>query len=185
MKNLSYISIFISVLALSVSIGCLCHILPRELGIDYLGWIVGVLALLTTILLGWNIYSVIDIKSKQDVYLNILNGVDINQHRILSIQSYDNWMIYHQLLLGKDPVGLEYRFLQHAAACLYHTSYIEDWETCSAIVKGINECLANPKGVKLNPNNKEDILSLLYKVKGKEKIKGYNEVLAKFVLLNA
>ena len=35
----NYISLFVSGLALLVSLGCLCHILPRELGIDYLGWI--------------------------------------------------------------------------------------------------------------------------------------------------
>lgn len=73
MKNLSYISIFISVLALSVSIGCLCHILPRELGIDHLGWIVGVLALLTTILLGWQIFSIFNIHEMQNKMKDMKN----------------------------------------------------------------------------------------------------------------
>lgn len=183
MKNLSYISIFVSLLALSVSIGCLCHILPRELGIDYLGWIVGVLALLTTILLGWNIYSIIDIKETQRRYSDIINDVDIASHKVLTLQENVNWMIYHQLLLGKDPIGLEYRLIYHSVACLYHASCINDWGYCSAITKGICENLANPDNIKLKSKNKAEIISLLHKVREKDRINGYNEVLTKILRL--
>lgn len=53
-------------LALSIVaiIFCICRIFPRtyNLGIDYIGIIVGILSLLVTILIGWNIYTVLDIK---------------------------------------------------------------------------------------------------------------------------
>ncbi len=46
----------------------LCNEYPRNenLGFDYLGVIVGIFSLLVTVLLGWNIYTVIDFKKKAD-----------------------------------------------------------------------------------------------------------------------
>lgn len=57
-------SLLVSLLALLVSIAALCVTKPRypELGMDYQGWITGILALLVTALIGWNVYSVIDLK---------------------------------------------------------------------------------------------------------------------------
>ena len=54
---------------------------------------------------------------------------------------------YHYLLLGKDPLGLEYRFLYHGVACLFHTSQFSDITTCNVVVKGLLECIANPKSI--------------------------------------
>ncbi|WP_276789520.1 hypothetical protein [Paraprevotella xylaniphila] len=46
----------------------------NDLGFDYLGLIVGVLSLLVTILIGWNIYTLIDFESKINKTVNkILN----------------------------------------------------------------------------------------------------------------
>lgn len=47
----------------------LCFVCPRvsgpdNLGFDYIGVIVGILSLLVTLLIGWNIYSTIDIKEQ-------------------------------------------------------------------------------------------------------------------------
>lgn len=47
-------------LSLAMSIFALCRSLPREAGVDYMGVIVGILALLVTVLIGWNIYTVVD-----------------------------------------------------------------------------------------------------------------------------
>ena len=63
MKNKNYLALGISVIALMVSIIAICVAGYRapELSVDYLGVIVGVLALLVTVLIGWNIYTLIDI----------------------------------------------------------------------------------------------------------------------------
>ena len=143
-----------------VSIGCLCHILPRELGIDYLGWIVGILALLTTILIGWNIYSVIDMKENYRKYNSIINEVDFTQHKVLAIQEQTNWMIYNQLLTGNDPCGLEYRFIYHATACLYHYSQIEKWDVCEIVLKAMRECIKDAPSIKMKPDKKSEIIQL-------------------------
>ena len=56
---------FANILILAVNIYYMCHwypILPTELGIDSMGIIVGILSLLVTVLIGWNIYSIIDVR---------------------------------------------------------------------------------------------------------------------------
>lgn len=59
------ISMWIGIIALALSIISICISAWRspELSFDYQGVIVGVLSLLVTVILGWNIYTVIDIKN--------------------------------------------------------------------------------------------------------------------------
>lgn len=59
------ISMWIGITALALSIISICISAWRspELSFDYQGVIVGVLSLLVTVILGWNIYTVIDIKN--------------------------------------------------------------------------------------------------------------------------
>lgn len=61
------IAIVASLVALVISIFCVCPTLPRvlnteELNFDYLGLIIGVLSVLVAALIGWNIYTIIDAK---------------------------------------------------------------------------------------------------------------------------
>lgn len=65
-----HIPCYISILSLIVSgiaIGVSCY-RTEELSMDYMGMIVGILSLLVTALLGWNIYSVIDVKNIRQDY---------------------------------------------------------------------------------------------------------------------
>lgn len=55
------VSLVMSIIAICVA----GHHTPN-LGIDYQGMIVGVLSLLVTVLIGWNIYSVLDLKGLKD-----------------------------------------------------------------------------------------------------------------------
>ena len=56
----------ISILALVVSISVLCFVCMRcePLTMDWVGVLVGVLSFLVTIVLGWNIYTYVDIRSE-------------------------------------------------------------------------------------------------------------------------
>lgn len=173
----------ISCVAITLSVIAICNVYPRQLGLDYLGMIVGVLALLTTILIGWNIYTLIDIKEIHKRYISIINQVDISQHKVLAVQENANWMIYHQLLLKNDPCGLEFRFLYHGVSCLYHTSMIDKYETCSLIARTINDCFTNPQAVKLSKSNKQQVLLLLRQVKQPSKIEGYMDLMEKVALI--
>lgn len=70
MKNQikSYWSNCLSIAAIICSVVAICISLPSapELGIDYIGVIVGILSLLVTMLIGWQIWNVIAIDKKID-----------------------------------------------------------------------------------------------------------------------
>lgn len=70
MKNRikSYWSNCLSIAAIICSVVAICVSLPSapELGIDYIGVIVGILSLLVTMLIGWQIWNVIAIDKKVD-----------------------------------------------------------------------------------------------------------------------
>lgn len=59
----------LSIISFLFSLAVLCKAFPRfikipnETGFDYIGFIIGVLSLLVTVLIGWNIYSVIDLRN--------------------------------------------------------------------------------------------------------------------------
>lgn len=66
MNKTELIIIRISIAAsLIMSIAALCHSLPCMAGLDYIGIIIGVLSLLVTVLIGWNIYALMDFNSKE------------------------------------------------------------------------------------------------------------------------
>lgn len=70
MKNRikSYWSNCLSIAAIICSVVAICVSLPSapELGIDYIGVIIGILSLLVTMLIGWQIWNVIAIDKKID-----------------------------------------------------------------------------------------------------------------------
>ena len=57
-----FILVCTNFIALIFSIAALCMTHPNQLGFDYIGAIVGILALLVTVLIGWNIYQLVDVK---------------------------------------------------------------------------------------------------------------------------
>ena len=68
---IAWIALGLSVIAIIVSVIAICIACPHvpELGFDYQGIIVGILALLVTMLIGWNIFSIIDIRKIRDELL--------------------------------------------------------------------------------------------------------------------
>ena len=61
-------SLWISIASMLLSIGVVIYVAPREanLGFDYLGLIIGVLALLVTALLAWQIYNAVSFQVKMN-----------------------------------------------------------------------------------------------------------------------
>lgn len=62
-KNIAKIATWTSIAALAVGVAAIIIACPRkeELGFDYTGVIVGILSLLVTALIGWNIYKTLEI----------------------------------------------------------------------------------------------------------------------------
>ena len=60
-------SLILSSIAIVISIITMCLTMPRrEMPIDYLGLITGILGILVTVLIGWNIYMIIDFRQEKE-----------------------------------------------------------------------------------------------------------------------
>lgn len=77
MKKFIY-SLCLSLLSIALSIVSICIAAYRtpELAFDYQGIIVGTLAMLVTMLIGWQIYNIIDIKSTIYKFTKKIKDID-------------------------------------------------------------------------------------------------------------
>lgn len=92
MKNWikSYWSNCLSIAAIVCSVVAICVSLPSapELGIDYIGVIVGILSLLVTMLIGWQIWNVIAIDKKIRDEVNKAKSSFIKEIEVIKDSSY-------------------------------------------------------------------------------------------------
>jgi hypothetical protein len=179
----SMLSLLVSSIAIVVSVVAICVAAYRspELGFDYQGVLVGMLTLLVTVLIGWQIYTFIDFNSKKRGLDILSKETSVSIQQSMAISENTNWMIYHHLLLGTDPLGLEYRFLYHGIACLFHTSQFENLETCNTIVNTLLYTVVDPSKIEISDKGKNDLIMLLSKIRNPDAIKGYNELVMKIL----
>lgn len=170
-----YAPIWISTVSLLLSVIAVCVAVWRspELSFDYQGVIVGVLSLLVTVLVGWNIYTLVDLKGVQSKMRALSEDATKHINGNMTISEGAHFMIYHYLLTGKDPLGLEYRFIYHGVACLMNASQYGDILTCNVVVKAMLECIAHPERISVTERGKADILKLISLVKSGSKIDGF------------
>ena len=85
----------LSIVAMTIAIIATCIAAYRtpELGFDYQGVIVGILSLLVTVLIGWNIYTIIDIKSTRDKIDEISTGASFMVQKNMAVSESTNWML--------------------------------------------------------------------------------------------
>lgn len=175
----------LSVVAIVISIVAVCFATYRspDLDFDYQGVLVGILSMLVTVLIGWQIYTFIDInkKSKELEEAKAAALVSTERNNALTTNAISDF--YYYILLKSDPLGVEYRFLDYRISSLYHFSNIGEIETCNTIVKVLLEMIVEPENIKVLESCKNRIIMLLTKIKNTEKIKGYEELVSKIARL--
>lgn len=176
----------VSIVSLLLSVIAVCVAVWRspDLDFDYQGVLVGVLSLLVTILIGWNIYTLVDLRNLQNKMEGLVKGTSTQINANMAVTEGTHLMIYHYLILNKDPLGIEYRFIYHGVACLMHSSQIGDIQTCNAVVDAMLTCISHPEKISVTASSKGDILKLISLVKNGDKIKGFLELVRKIALLN-
>jgi hypothetical protein len=176
---LGAVAIVIAVVALCVAI---CRSEP--ITYDYMGVLVGVLAVLVTALITWQIYTLVDINKKAKELSRLTMETALGTERSLALSEDAAAGIYSYLLLKEDPLGLEYQILWHRISSLLHTSNFDDIETCNAMVKASLEMIVNPSKISMIQSCKDRLLFLLTKVGHTDKIVGYSELVEKIAKIN-
>lgn len=159
--GLSMVSLLISIIAI-----CIAGYRTPELGFDYQGVIVGILSLLVTILIGWQIYSMIDAKN---IISNIREDVDSvaiaanRQAHQLSAAVYGSLADFYRY---KDEFVYEYFY--NSLLALKHHYDLKDIGACNAFVRVLNEHF--PVNKSISNLQKSMLLNVM------ESIKDYNTI---------
>lgn len=143
---------------------------------DYQGIIVGILALLVTVLIGWNIYTLIDFSNSKNKLEELERTISNSSNESLATSAFDVFMIYHYLLLKRDSSGLEYRFISTGLYCMKHLSIIGDIEMCNKVANTITDNISSTNSITIHKELKEELLSTIVEVQKQKSIEGFQKV---------
>lgn len=146
--------------------------------IEFIGIIIAIIAIPVSILIGWNIFSIIDIKKIRDELLTTKVSSVFNAEKNNAITCHAVSDYYYHVLLKSDPLGIEYQFLYYRISELFHVSNIGDIDTCNVIVKVLLEMIKSPEDIHVLQSCKDRLIGLLSIVSEKEKITKYNELMS-------
>lgn len=189
---LSFIAIVLSIVAICVS----C---PRsDMSFDYLGLITGVLGVLVTVLVGWNIYMIIDFKQEKeklqqyfdeqkkevrsvgnDVIVTFKN--QISQSALLEKNIAD---VYSQLMGLNKTVPLAFNYLFHLLGAIVSASQAENYDACNIWLAEIQRTLTSPDQIVMPVSCKKHLIEALMQIHKSDSIHGLDEVVNLIAQIN-
>ncbi len=156
------ISILLSIVAIAISV-----LRCEPMSFDYMGVLIGILSMLTTALLGWQIYSVINLeKFKKSIQTEMLS---IEKDRVLAMISVNGAMFTYYHKTGDVYEGYKYTIF-----VIKGFSSLKEYEKAATMVKSAIEIA--PKEFSLTHFQESTLLSLFYGVPHAAKIKGMDEL---------
>ena len=181
----------LSFLALVFSIIAVCRSFCRtpDLEVDYMGVIVGVLAILVTVLVTWNIYSAIDANNKINVMQNEINDIHttVNQDLIVSEKNinnlkaelYDNVFSIDSYILGVQKSTVPFHLLINMISSISFLAKAELFQKADHQID-YYFLIMKDEIIKIKPNiDKEKqsaLYSLLYGIPNKEKLNSFSKL---------
>ena len=182
---LSFIAIILSIVAICVS-------LPRtDISFDYLGLVTGILGVLVTVLVGWNIYMIIDFKQEKeklqqyfdeqkkevrsvgnDVIVTFRN--QISQSALLEKSIAD---VYSQLMGLNKTVPLSFNYLFHLLGAIVSASQAENYDACNIWINEIKRTLISPGQIVMPSSCKKHLIEALMQIHKSDRIHGLDEVI--------
>lgn len=172
-------SIIFSIAAIAMSIVAVANKCPRcNLEFDYLGLLIGIVSLLVTVMLGWNIFQLIDLKDmrKRDARekFNLVDFIENEDY----IRSHHTAIIYHDLMHGikrrqEDLRDVIEEFLFSAMNGIKYGIKFNDLQKSNKHIENMIYWLNQYKEPTLSSGSKAILLSDLNKLKS---VKGLNNM---------
>ena len=164
----------VSVTALAISI-----IRCEPMSIDWATFLVTILSALICALIGWQIYTLIDLrKIQKELQATKLHSL-LESERNSTITCHAIADYYYSIVVGESPFSNEHYLIYYRVSELFHASNMGDRRMCEAIIRGLNEIIIHPENIKVTTKNREHILELYLQVKDGIKLQGYYDLLAK------
>lgn len=176
-KWLVVLSIVNGVLAV-LTLVLVCLVLPRvEVDFDYLGFLVGVLGVLFAVVLGYNIYSIIDLRGLIEQNRQNAEGIkkqrrDLNSS-LVQLES-ELGAVYYQLRFVPKDVNLVRNSLVHLIAAVKITAQDGEFSDCCEMIEQIQEFYKD--GGEILENDKDFLKECLQEVPDKDKIANYDKL---------
>lgn len=180
---LIWISIALSIIAIIMAFLSIDKIEIE--GANLLGWLVGILAILVTTLITWQIYTLIDIRKirdemrqqKEDAFLKATASLVLT---FLAISDY-----YYSILSGNDqPENKKlYKYIYNRVSSIVHASRINDFETCRVVIKVLKETI-RPENISMSENEGKSLFDLLSGVSNAQLIEGFSDLLVLLAQIN-
>lgn len=185
-------SVIISSIASILSIVAICMSCPRtDITLDYLGLVVGILGVLVTVLVGWNIYMIIDFKQEKgrlqqyfdeqkkevrsvgdDVVATFRN--QIFQSALLEKSIAD---VYSQLMGLNKTVPLSFSFLFHLLGAIVSASQAGNYEACNTWLNEMRKTLTSPSQIVMPESCKKHLIQALMQIHDSDRLQGLDEVI--------
>lgn len=181
----------VAAIALVLSIIAICGLYYRttDLGIDYIGIIVGILAILVTCLVAWNIYSVIDANKKIDEMRNELNAIkssiDIDKIKYeksintLKAELYDNVVSIDRYSLGFEKASVATNLLINMISSIEYLIRSEEYKKAELQLDFYYAMLQDKITILRKDVDKDTslgLLRLLYEIPNKGKLKNFSKL---------
>lgn len=181
----------VSVLALVFSIIAICRSFYRtiDLGFDYMGVIVGVLAVLVTCLVAWNIHSAIDANHKimemRNEIDNLRSSIDsdklASERKInkLKAELYDNIVSINRHILGFEKSAVSTHLLINMVSSIDYLSRSEEYALAVFQIDYYFVMTNDDIEIIKKDLDKEDtvrLFRLLYEIPNKNKIKNFSKL---------
>ena len=159
------ITLILSAISIMVSVAALCRTYPHtsDLGMDYQGVIVGMLALLVTILIGWQIYTAIKVKEELKDIKDLRREIN-KQERDIYIRSTNNLFEFQSAMFmmydnKKEKSNSDiFQLYLHGISSIYHLCSLGKQNECTSIV---NILIARKSILMSEKFQKEQIDSLM------------------------
>lgn len=142
-KFLLYTSILLSIAAIILSVIAVCRTFYKDLDISGLSLIVGVLAIMVTILIGWQLTLVIDLKNYKSEFKALSTNL---QNEILRVKGFSAITNAQTNMAWITPAKKSEWFLSYmrfSLEAVIHFSCVEEYNTCWTIV---NDLIASIDG---------------------------------------
>lgn len=178
-----HITVWISGASLLISVIALCIAAYRtpDLAFDYQGVLVGILSALVTILIGWNIYSTLDLKREIQKVEKAKQTV-VCHSEMNAITTFISIAEYYGKEIGVRPKDdPAYRYIYFNLSVILHAATISEFKTCNSFVKAILETIA-PE-VKLRKEDKVELYRIIGMIPNTSNIDRYVEMVERIANL--
>lgn len=177
------IAIWLAALS-AISVATLCRSFYRDIGLsfDYIGIMVGILSALCTVLIGWQIYSLIDFNKREEnnkrqisTLQNILKGYVHNNERG-DYLLYDNLSEICENIISQDIETLKFERLHYKISAINYASRIGEIDVCEAAIATLNN-FVEKYDIKLNDEQRDRLLKFVCLIPNQQRIKNFTKLI--------